>query len=763
MLIWNLGAPRDPSLAMAAATASLQGMRAEILHDEADGEDVAHYVVSEPSAGIVVSLPCEACRGFANDWTGSKSYSAWPRSRRSSLGSSRSAGSRSARRSGTWLNSSTPTEIDGSIVSGEETPQDTGSTSTLGGPLARLRMSEHTFMVVAALIVGVLAGLGAVGFRTLIHELQRLFWGADPVTLEVIRSHSLLWIILAPAIGGAIVGPLVWFFAREAKGHGVPEVMEAVALNSGTIRPRVVIVKSLASALSIASGGSVGREGPIVQIGSALGSTLGQWLKVSGRRLRTLVGCGAAAGIAATFNAPVAGALFAVEIILGDFAVTQFSPIVIASVVATVVSRHFLGDVPAFVVPIYNLDSPLELVFYLVLGIVAAFAALAFVRTLYGFEDLAARIPIKPWLLTPIGFALVGVIGLWFPQVFGVGYEAIESALRGEMALGILAVLFGVKVIATSITIGSGGSGGVFAPSLFLGAMVGGSVGVAANALFPEIAPYPGAYALVGMGAVVAGATHAPITAILIIFELTHDYGLIVDIFAGREVNVLRSLRVRGAMYEEAPVIRPQTHLGQIIDRVTTEAPDYLYVVDDDGVLRGVIGSAEMRGAFLEASSLRDLVVAADLARDDVPVVTPDQDLDVVMRIFGGKNREELPVVTDVSERRFLGTITRGHLLEAYNRELRKRDMVSEIVGGLASAQHDAVSLGEGHWMKELSAPGTFCGHALGELDVRERHGVQIVLVRRPASGRGGEQVDLVPGQIVAVGPAEALEKLESL
>jgi CIC family chloride channel protein len=688
-------------------------------------------------------------------------------------------------------------------VSGEETPQDTGSTSTLGGPLARLRMSEHTFMVVAALIVGVLAGLGAVGFRTLIHELQRLFWGADPVTLEVIRSHSLLWIILAPAIGGAIVGPLVWFFAREAKGHGVPEVMEAVALNSGTIRPRVVIVKSLASALSIASGGSVGREGPIVQIGSALGSTLGQWLKVSGRRLRTLVGCGAAAGIAATFNAPVAGALFAVEIILGDFAVTQFSPIVIASVVATVVSRHFLGDVPAFVVPIYNLDSPLELVFYLVLGIVAAFAALAFVRTLYGFEDLAARIPIKPWLLTPIGFALVGVIGLWFPQVFGVGYEAIESALRGEMALGILAVLFGVKVIATSITIGSGGSGGVFAPSLFLGAMVGGSVGVAANALFPEIAPYPGAYALVGMGAVVAGATHAPITAILIIFELTHDYGLIVplmgacivstlittrvsrdniytlkllrrgvDIFAGREVNVLRSLRVRGAMYEEAPVIRPQTHLGQIIDRVTTEAPDYLYVVDDDGVLRGVIGSAEMRGAFLEASSLRDLVVAADLARDDVPVVTPDQDLDVVMRIFGGKNREELPVVTDVSERRFLGTITRGHLLEAYNRELRKRDMVSEIVGGLASAQHDAVSLGEGHWMKELSAPGTFCGHALGELDVRERHGVQIVLVRRPASGRGGEQVDLVPGprtrlelgdQIVAVGPAEALEKLESL
>jgi CIC family chloride channel protein len=690
----------------------------------------------------------------------------------------------------------------------DQSPSDAGQPedrtgSTLGGPLARLRMSEHTFMVVAALFVGVFAGLGAVGFRMLIHFLQGLFWGEIPLTLEVIRGHPWWWIILAPALGGLLVGPLVYFFAREAKGHGVPEVMEAVALNSGAIRPRVVVVKSLASALSIASGGSVGREGPIVQIGSALGSTLGQWLKVSGRRLRTLVGCGAAAGIAATFNAPIAGALFAVEIILGDFGVTQFSPIVIASVVATVVSRHFLGDVPAFVVPIYELGSPLELVFYLVLGVIAAFAALAFVRTLYGFEDLADRIRIKPWLLTPIGFASVGVIGLWWPEVFGVGYEAIEAALRGELALQILVVLFLVKVFATSITIGSGGSGGVFAPSLFLGAMVGGAVGMAAHALFPSVATHPGAYALVGMGAVVAGATHAPITAILIIFELTHDYGLIVplmgaciistlittrvsreniytlklirrgvNILAGREVNVLRALNVEDVMVEGALSVRPQTQLGEIIDRVTSEAPDYLYVVDDDGGLTGIIGATEMRGALLEAHTLRDIVVAADLARDDVPLVTPDQNLDVIMRIFGGKNREELPVVESISSRRFLGTISRGQLLEAYNRELRKRDMVADIVGGLASAERDAVSLGQGHWMKELSAPGTFQGRTLVELDVRGRHGIQIVLVRRPAGAREEDWVELVPGpqtrlelgdQIVAVGPKDALVKLESL
>lgn len=259
--------------------------------------------------------------------------------------------------------------------------------------LTRLKMSEHTFMVVVALVIGVLAGLGAVGFRFLIKAIHRLAWGEWEYGLELVRAHPWWAVVIIPAAGGLIVGPLVYFLAREAKGHGVPEVMEAVALNHGVIRPRVVLVKSLASAITIGTGGSVGREGPIVQIGSALGSTVGQVLKVSGRRLRTLVGCGAAAGIAATFNAPVAGALFAVEIILGDFGVSQFSPIVISSVMATVVSRHFLGDFPAFEVPSYVLVSPWELIFYLGLGLFAAFVAVGFVRVLYALEDGFEKVP----------------------------------------------------------------------------------------------------------------------------------------------------------------------------------------------------------------------------------------------------------------------------------------------------------------------------------------------------------------------------------
>jgi len=242
-----------------------------------------------------------------------------------------------------------------------------------------LTLNSYTTMVGLAIIIGLLGGLGAVAFRYLILIFQYIFYTrtGDVVTLR----DSVPWfrILLAPVIGGILVGPLVFFFAREAKGHGVPEVMEAVALKGGRIRKRLVAVKSLASAICIASGGSVGREGPIVQIASAIGSALGQTLKVSQNRMKTLVGCGAAAGIAATFNAPIAGSLFALEVIMGDFGIASFGPIVLSSVIATVVSRAFLGDYPAFIVPHFKLVSPLEIPFYMILGLLSGLVALAFI------------------------------------------------------------------------------------------------------------------------------------------------------------------------------------------------------------------------------------------------------------------------------------------------------------------------------------------------------------------------------------------------
>ena len=316
---------------------------------------------------------------------------------------------------------------------------------------------------------------------------------------------TLKWwhVLLGPAIGGAFVGPLVYFLAREAKGHGVPEVMNAVAMEGGIIRKRVVVIKTLASAMCIGSGGSVGREGPIVQIGSAIGSSLGQILRVTDDEMRILVGCGAAAGIAATFNAPIAGAIFALEIVLADFALTTFTPIILSSVMATVVSRSFLGNAPAFQIPHYQLESPVELGFYVVLGLVAGCVAVAFTTILYKSEDKWDALRIPEYLKATIGGLMIGALGLYFPQLLGVGYEAIDTALQNRELWLMLLLLGPLKIIATSITIGSGGSGGIFAPSLFMGAMAGGAFGCGIHALFPGFTAQPGAYALVGMGAVV--------------------------------------------------------------------------------------------------------------------------------------------------------------------------------------------------------------------------------------------------------------------
>ena len=652
-------------------------------------------------------------------------------------------------------------------------------------------------MLVAALIIGVLGGLGACGFRWLIHAIENVAWGSWESDVANLKEQPIYWLILVPALGGMIVGPLVYFFAREAKGHGVPEVMEAVALRSGVIRPRLVIVKSLASAISIGSGGSVGREGPIVQIGSAIGSTIGQLLKVSGGRLRTLVGCGAAAGIAATFNAPVAGAIFAVEVILADFAVGSFSPIVISSVIATVVARGMLGDDLAFSVPSYGMESAFELPIYFLLGIVAALAATLFVRMLYRFEDAADRLPGPPWIWTPIGGALVGVIAIGFPQIFGVGYDAIEGALRGETVLTMLVALTLIKILATSITIASGFSGGVFAPSLFIGATCGGAIGVVANRLFPEIALHPGAYALVGMGAVVAGTTRAPITAILIIFELTGDYALIlplmasciiatllceklgkesiytmklsrrgVDLKAGRELNVLRSLRVEHEMTPAAEIVKPNRTFGELLVRITESASAYTYVVDEDRRLAGVISLSEISSHIPDAPVLENILVAGDIARDDVPSVAVTQNLDEVMRMFDGRSREELPVVD--GDGRFAGVIGRQHVIEAYNRELLKRDMVSGLGSSLqATSSGDAISLGGAYRMREVDVPGSFAGKTVGELDVRGRHGVQILLVRRSTADMeispDRATVLEIGDRLVCMGREEDLDRLRSL
>ncbi len=392
-------------------------------------------------------------------------------------------------------------------------------------------------LIALSLVIGVGAGLGAIVFRALIVAGTEVFTGHHDFSAAGYAANphvpwlGIAFVVVAPIIGGLLYGPLVAKLAPEARGHGVPEVMLAVAGNEGRIRARVPFVKSVASAVCIASGGSVGREGPITQIGSAIGSIAGQLTDVSPQTRRLLVACGAAAGISATFNAPIAGVFFALELILRDFQARAFGIVVLSSVTATAVGRIAFGDNAFLTLPHFHVVSGLEYPLYAALGIAAAFVAITFVGVLYRFEDFADRVWRGPESLRPaVGGLALGMLLLALPQMYGVGYPVMQNSIGGHYVVGLLLLFMAGKVIATSLTMAIGGSGGVFAPALFIGATLGTAFGIGAHDLLPSLTAPPGAYGLVGMGAVFAAAAGAPITAVIIVFELTGDYSVILPL-----------------------------------------------------------------------------------------------------------------------------------------------------------------------------------------------------------------------------------------
>jgi len=534
---------------------------------------------------------------------------------------------------------------------------------------------------------------------------QYAFYQDTGDILEFAHTLSPYLLIGLPALGGLIVGLIVFFGAKEAKGHGVPEVMEAVSLRGGRIRKRVALVKIMASAVCIGSGGSVGREGPIVQIGSSIGSTVSQIFKVSSLQQKTMVGCGAAAGIAATFNAPIAGVLFALEVLLGDFGLASFSPVVLASVTATTISRHYFGDFPAFNIPSYELASLWEFCFYPFLGLLTGFVAILFIVVLYKTEDLFEGIKIPTWLKPALGGLLLGLIFLEWPHVFGVGYGTINESLINEIPALLLLSLVFIKILATSITLGSGGSGGIFAPSLFVGAMTGGFFGWEVSSLFPNITASPGAYALVGMGAVVAGTTHAPITAILIIFEMTGEYKIMlplmitcilstivasslkkgsiytikllrrgIDIASGMEQNILRTLKVKDFMRNDIDVVPEGLNLKDLIKTFKTRDASYLHVINKESELTGIISFRDIR-PLLQEEALHYLVVAGEIATVNVLTVSPNDNIQTALHTMGKQGISQLPVVGGVNGRKLIGTLREKDLLAAYDKAVIRQEI----------------------------------------------------------------------------------------
>jgi CIC family chloride channel protein len=498
-------------------------------------------------------------------------------------------------------------------------------------------------------------------------------------------------------IGGLIYGPLVSRFAPEARGHGVPEVMYAVNRLGGRMRPQVPIVKSLASAICIGAGGSVGREGPIVQIGSALGSVTGQLMRVSESQLRLLVACGAAGGISATFNAPLAGVFFALELILRNFETRSFGLVVLSSVTADAIGRAAFGSHAFLSLPAFTFSSPLELLLYAGLGVLATGVGLGFVRVLYAGEDISDRIwnGRPDWLRPAAGGVLLGLLLLAVPEMYGVGYPVLQLAVAGHYVILALLGLLAAKILATSLTMWIGGSGGVFAPSLFMGAMLGSAYGAVAHDVVPGVAVAAGAYGLVGMGAVFASSARAPITAVLIIFELTGDYRIILPLMVAIIVATALSnhltkdtiytlkLRRRGididapqrtlmaqiniaeAMGKLPQPLAPEQPLRDVLERFTSEHADALPVIDADGTLLGVITATDIEQAITNS---RDELTARALVHD-VPELRVDQSLEDAVRALATADQEGLPIL-DPDGENVVGWLTHRRLLRAYHAHL---------------------------------------------------------------------------------------------
>ncbi|MFZ6030995.1 MAG: chloride channel protein [Chloroflexota bacterium] len=595
-----------------------------------------------------------------------------------------------------------------------------------------LRPSSTTTLFLAAVIVGLGTAIGGIFFVFLIERLSEFLFGTLPGWFPLGRA----WLLFIPALGGLVAGPIIAFFAREAKGHGVPEVMQAIALRGGRIRPRVAVAKVIASSACIGSGGSAGREGPIVQVGAALGSTLAQWLHFPESRIRNLVACGAAAGIAATFNAPIAGVIFAIEIILGEMALADLGSVVLSAVTASTLARAVLGDTPAFSIPLYSLKSPWEIFLYLGLGVVSAAVGIFFIKVLYYAEDVFDNWKFPDALKPAVGGLLLGLTGLTYPLLLGLtrlpdehlnnglpvleniphvyasGFGEIGAALLGQMPVLLMLVLIFLKVLATAFTLGSGNSGGVFAPGLFMGAMTGGVFGSISAALFPQIATGPGPYATVGMAAVFAAAARAPLTAILIVFEMTDDYRILVPLmaavavstalaqhwhkesiytlklvrkgirlFRGRDMDVMASVMVEEVMDRHPETVHPDATVGELVALLDRTRRHGFPVVDEKDRLVGIVSLNDIRRGLTEGAPIEQLRIR-DIATSNPVTVHPDDTLRQVLQRMAPRDLSRLPVVARDDARKLVGIVRRSNIVKAYELGLARRGFALGVLPG---------------------------------------------------------------------------------
>ncbi len=544
-----------------------------------------------------------------------------------------------------------------------------------------------------AIIIGLLTGLVIGVYDRALQYFSTLFGMQRGFSVHEFPPY---YVIFMPALGGLIVGIISYFLIK--KRYGVDGLIETVALRGAKLNLLDSFLEVFASIITISSGGSLGKEAPGILAGAGTGAFVGRILKSPEKQLQILLGCGAAGGIAAAFNAPLAGVVFVVEVIYGELETKTFIPIVISSVFATLVSSTIFG-VQIIQIPSYVLVSPYkEFVLYLILGLLAGIVSTILIRTLYYTKDFFSKIDIHPIFKPALGGLAVGTIGLFYPRVLGLGYDVITDAISNQFTFKLMIILLFLKILAFSLSLGSGGSGGSIVPSLFMGAMLGGAFGTAANVFFPGMIAESGAYALVGMGAVFAGTARAPLTAILILFEITRDYNLILPLmFAcvlsnvmsnalypesifteglrrkgfkirkGREVDIMSSMFVKDAMITHVQTVSEDKNVETLTVLMQVSRHVGFPVLDSKGKLSGIVTLSDLRSKVKSGEVDQKI---GDIATRNLEVAYPDETLDAVLRRFASKQIGRLPVVDREDKTTLLGLITRSDIVNSYNKKV---------------------------------------------------------------------------------------------
>jgi CIC family chloride channel protein len=576
---------------------------------------------------------------------------------------------------------------------------------SISGRLKKFLPGENSLMVIIASAIGLTAGLANIVFRSVTEFVHEMIFVPGEAIVQQGGWHILL-LPLIPMTGMVLLIPLSLMFPGKVNGYGFTKFLKKVNLEGGVVKFRNVIIKIVSTALTIGTGGSAGVEGPIAQVGGGLGSQFGQFFRVSGARMKVYIAAGCAGGVGAMFNAPIAGVFFASEIVLlGTYEISSFSALVISSAMATVISRAYYGESPAFPIPDYHLVNPLvEIPLYILMGIIIGVIAVIHIRIFYAVRDRFAGINMHPQLKPIYGAFLVGSLAIFFPQIMGDGYHYIENVLSGHGLISVMLALILMKIVATAITLGSGGAGGVFAPALFIGAVIGGVFGGVAHDILPAYTANPGAYAAVGIGAFLAASTHAPVTAIFLLFEMTGNYLIIIpimlssiigtvvasklnpdsidtvdftregiDIHEGMEMAIMKSIKVGAVMSEDVDFISEKANINQLMDIFRmADRSFYFPVIDESGRMTGIISMQDVKWIIHDEEQRMEAIVGNVCSRK-VLVITPEDNLHTAMTIFDLKGIEEIPVVEATDNRWVVGMLRRRDVLARYNREIVTR------------------------------------------------------------------------------------------